>query len=86
VASHGLIVMNTQEKLRIVLEEYQNGTFIKRKKIWSHDSFLYPREIQTFHTKNTCFTVLLLIQQLCENGTMRPPRGLCLCLMVHKYV
>jgi redox-sensitive bicupin YhaK (pirin superfamily) len=33
VAWYGPIVMNTQEELRIAFEEYQNGTFIKYKKI-----------------------------------------------------
>ncbi len=33
VAWYGPIVMNTQEELRIAFDEYQNGTFIKRKKI-----------------------------------------------------
>jgi redox-sensitive bicupin YhaK (pirin superfamily) len=32
VAWYGPIVMNTQEELRIAFEEYENGTFIKRKK------------------------------------------------------
>jgi hypothetical protein len=32
VARYGPIVMNTQEELRIAFEEYENGTFIKRKK------------------------------------------------------
>ena len=32
VAWHGPIVMNTQEELRIAFEEYENGTFIRRKK------------------------------------------------------
>ena len=32
VAWYGPIVMNTQEELRVVFEEYENGTFIKRKK------------------------------------------------------
>jgi len=31
VASYGPIVMNTQEELRIAFEEYQNGTFIKKR-------------------------------------------------------
>ena len=31
VAWYGPIVMNTQEELRVAFEEYQNGTFIKRK-------------------------------------------------------
>jgi redox-sensitive bicupin YhaK (pirin superfamily) len=31
VAWYGPIVMNTQEELRIAFEEYQNGTFIKKK-------------------------------------------------------
>ncbi|UCH97280.1 MAG: pirin family protein [Candidatus Aminicenantes bacterium] len=31
VAWHGPIVMNTQEELRIAFEEYQKGTFIKKK-------------------------------------------------------
>ena len=29
VAWYGPIVMNTQEELRVAIEEYQNGTFIK---------------------------------------------------------
>ena len=33
VAWYGPIVMNTQEELKIAFEEYQNGTFIKQKKI-----------------------------------------------------
>jgi redox-sensitive bicupin YhaK (pirin superfamily) len=33
VAWYGPIVMNTQEELRIAFEEYQNGTFIKNKRI-----------------------------------------------------
>ena len=32
VAWYGPIVMNTQEELRIAFEEYENGTFIRRKK------------------------------------------------------
>ncbi|OGP82045.1 MAG: hypothetical protein A2V87_10790 [Deltaproteobacteria bacterium RBG_16_58_17] len=32
VAWYGPIVMNAQEELRIAFEEYENGTFIKRKK------------------------------------------------------
>jgi redox-sensitive bicupin YhaK (pirin superfamily) len=32
VAWYGPIVMNTQEELRIAFEEYQNGTFIKKKR------------------------------------------------------
>jgi quercetin 2,3-dioxygenase len=31
VAWYGPIVMNTQEELRVALEEYQNGTFIKQR-------------------------------------------------------
>jgi redox-sensitive bicupin YhaK (pirin superfamily) len=31
VAWYGPIVMNTQEELRIAFEEYQNGTFIKKR-------------------------------------------------------
>jgi redox-sensitive bicupin YhaK (pirin superfamily) len=31
VAWYGPIVMNTQEELRIAFEEYEKGTFIKRK-------------------------------------------------------
>jgi len=31
VAWYGPIVMNTQEELRVAFEEYQNGTFIKKK-------------------------------------------------------
>jgi redox-sensitive bicupin YhaK (pirin superfamily) len=31
VAWYGPIVMNTQEELKLAFEEYQNGTFIKRK-------------------------------------------------------
>jgi len=33
VAWYGRIVMNTQDELRTAFEEYQNGTFIKRKKV-----------------------------------------------------
>jgi len=33
VAWYGPIVMNTQEELKVAFEEYQNGTFIKPKKI-----------------------------------------------------
>ena len=33
VAWYGPIVMNTQDELRIAFEEYQNGTFIKHKKM-----------------------------------------------------
>jgi redox-sensitive bicupin YhaK (pirin superfamily) len=33
VAWYGPIVMNTQEELRIAFEEYENGTFIKNKKV-----------------------------------------------------
>jgi redox-sensitive bicupin YhaK (pirin superfamily) len=33
VAWYGPIVMNTQEELRIAFEEYNNGTFIKHKKV-----------------------------------------------------
>jgi redox-sensitive bicupin YhaK (pirin superfamily) len=33
VAWYGPIVMNTQEELRIAFEEYQNGTFIKYKRV-----------------------------------------------------
>jgi redox-sensitive bicupin YhaK (pirin superfamily) len=33
VAWYGPIVMNTQEELKNAFEEYQNGTFIKQKKI-----------------------------------------------------
>ena len=33
VAWYGPIVMNTQEELKIAFEEYQNGTFIKHKKM-----------------------------------------------------
>ena len=32
VAWYGPIVMNTQQELRIAFEEYENGTFIRRKK------------------------------------------------------
>ena len=32
VAWYGPIVINTQEELRIAFEEYENGTFIRRKK------------------------------------------------------
>ena len=32
VAWYGPIVMNTQEELRIAFEEYENGTFIRRRK------------------------------------------------------
>ncbi len=31
IAWYGPIVMNTQEELRVAFEEYENGTFIKRK-------------------------------------------------------
>ena len=31
VAWYGPIVMNTQEELRVAFEEYEAGTFIKRK-------------------------------------------------------
>jgi redox-sensitive bicupin YhaK (pirin superfamily) len=31
VAWYGPIVMNTREELQIAFEEYQNGTFIKKK-------------------------------------------------------
>ena len=33
VAWYGPIVMNTQEELRIAFEEYENGTFIKHKRV-----------------------------------------------------
>jgi redox-sensitive bicupin YhaK (pirin superfamily) len=33
VAWYGPIVMNTQEELRVAFEEYENGTFIKHKKV-----------------------------------------------------
>jgi len=33
VAWYGPIVMNTQDELKIAFEEYQNGTFIKHKKM-----------------------------------------------------
>jgi hypothetical protein len=33
VAWYGPIVMNTQEELRIAFEEYENGTFIRHKKV-----------------------------------------------------
>jgi len=33
VAWYGPIVMNTQEELRIAFEEYENGAFIRHKKV-----------------------------------------------------
>jgi redox-sensitive bicupin YhaK (pirin superfamily) len=33
VAWYGPIVMNTEEELRIAFEEFQQGTFIKAKKV-----------------------------------------------------
>jgi len=35
MAWYGPIVMNTQEELRVAFEEFQNGTFIKHKKVKS---------------------------------------------------
>ena len=31
IAWYGPIVMNTQEELRVAFEEYEKGTFIKRR-------------------------------------------------------
>jgi redox-sensitive bicupin YhaK (pirin superfamily) len=41
VAWYGPIVMNTQEELRIAFEEYEKGTFIKRKQ-------RFPSELTDF--------------------------------------